>query len=211
MNTLQRRFDDAARALGATKDTSDVFASIEAAYREPHRGYHDLTHIEHCLRVLDSVSLRAPAEVELAIWFHDVIYEPKPGADNEARSAARARDACAQMGVRPDAAERVAKMVLASADHQVTEDDGDLAAFLDIDLAVLGESPTLFEHFEVGVRREWSWVPDEIYAAKRSEILRGFLAREPIYRTPALRARFETQARANLALAVGAWGHHRAM
>jgi len=57
-------------------------------YSEPHRHYHNAQHITDCLKEFDSVrdAAQEPLAVELAIWFHDAIYNPRAG-DNEERSA----------------------------------------------------------------------------------------------------------------------------
>lgn len=41
-------------------------------------------------------------------------------------------------------------------------------------------------------------MPEPVFRAKRAEILRAFLTREPLFSTPALTARFEVAAKTNL-------------
>jgi predicted metal-dependent HD superfamily phosphohydrolase len=57
-------------------DSQAVYQQLINAYNEPHRVYHNLGHIKSCLTIFDQVSelLVNPDAVELAIWFHDVIY-----------------------------------------------------------------------------------------------------------------------------------------
>ena len=55
-----------------------------------------------------------------------------------------------------------------------------------------------FIEYEEQIRREYSWVPEEIFMSKRAEILERFLARKVIYRTPKFHDTHEKQARANL-------------
>jgi predicted metal-dependent HD superfamily phosphohydrolase len=57
-------------------DSQAVYQQLINAYNEPHRVYHNLEHIKSCLTIFDQVSelLVNPDAVELAIWFHDVIY-----------------------------------------------------------------------------------------------------------------------------------------
>jgi predicted metal-dependent HD superfamily phosphohydrolase len=43
----------------------------------------------------------------------------------------------------------------------------------------------------------------EVYREKRADVLRGFLAREPIYRTPWVRERCEVRAKENLKTLIG--------
>src|SRR5690606_2549590 len=87
----------------------DLVAQLAAAYGEPHRAYHNASHIAEVLgwfdRVADDVGWHRPAEVYVAIVFHDAIYEPA-AKDNEARSASWARSA----GLPVDGA-RVAELI----------------------------------------------------------------------------------------------------
>jgi predicted metal-dependent HD superfamily phosphohydrolase len=48
------------------------------------------------------------------------------------------------------------------------------------------------------MRAEYAAVPTPVYRQKRREVLGRFLARPPIYATPALRERPERQARWNV-------------
>ena len=72
----------------AVDDSALIHQLLLEAYNEPQRIYHALSHIEHCLSLLDTIipQLENPDSVQLAIWFHDVIYQPG-AADNERLSA----------------------------------------------------------------------------------------------------------------------------
>jgi predicted metal-dependent HD superfamily phosphohydrolase len=58
------------------------------AYSSPERYYHNLAHIQDSLSVFNQTSSLAAhsEEVELAIWFHDAVYDPRR-SDSEQRSA----------------------------------------------------------------------------------------------------------------------------
>ncbi|EWC44402.1 hypothetical protein DRE_01228 [Drechslerella stenobrocha 248] len=63
------------------------------AYSQPHRAYHDTTHITFMLGRLDDDVLEGEIEfdewerrcVMLAIWWHDYVYDPR-SKDNEVQS-----------------------------------------------------------------------------------------------------------------------------
>ena len=63
-----------------------------AAFAEPQRHYHNQQHIAECLTQFDAARniARRPEAIEFAIWFHDAVYDPKAG-DNEEKSAALAK------------------------------------------------------------------------------------------------------------------------
>jgi predicted metal-dependent HD superfamily phosphohydrolase len=60
------------------------FDELVRKYTEPHRHYHNLNHINTCLIAFDQTvdNISDKFCVEVAIWFHDVIYDPQKG-DNE--------------------------------------------------------------------------------------------------------------------------------
>lgn len=67
--------------------TLKVFNQLVEMYTTSWRSYHNISHIQSCLNYFDACQAQAefPDSVELAIWFHDCVYEVN-AADNEARS-----------------------------------------------------------------------------------------------------------------------------
>lgn len=180
--------------VSAEGDVDRAHATLIAAWNAPHRRYHGASHLRDCLVELDGVRgvARRPAEVELALWFHDAVYDPR-ATDNEARSADLART----MLVGPtDAVDRIAAMVNATATHE--PETPDAALLCDIDLAVLGAEPAAFDAYEVAVRAEYDWVADADWRAGRTRVLRRFLERPRLYHTPQMATRYADAARANL-------------
>ena len=177
-------------------------AQLLARYAEPHRAYHTQQHLAECLALFDEVRSLAerPTEVEIALWFHDAIYDVQRH-DNEALSADWARSALLEAGAPADMAERVAALVLATR-HSVAPTTPDEQLLVDIDLAILGAAPARFAEYEAQIRVEYGFVPPALFNEKRGAILAGFLARPVLYGTPALRTRFEAAARANLGIAL---------
>jgi predicted metal-dependent HD superfamily phosphohydrolase len=165
-----------------------LLGRLKARYAEPHRRYHTLAHIEHCLREFPPEEAQDPASVLLAIWYHDAIYDPRR-SDNEERSAELLLQDF-------PAARRAADLVLVTKHHQAADPDAELV--VDIDLAILGQAPADFDRYERQIREEYDWVPEPVFREKRGALLRAFLARPRIYRTDAFRERLEAPARANL-------------
>lgn len=190
-------------ALGA-RDGGPVQAELLARYAEPHRAYHSRQHLHECLALFAEFASLAvhPAEVEVALWFHDAVYDVHRH-DNEAQSADWARSALLAAGAPADAAGRVAALVLATR-HSMAPATPDEQLLVDIDLAILGAAPARFAEYEAQIRVEYAFVPQEVFNEKRGAILASFLARPQLYGTPALRARLEASARANLQAALSA-------
>jgi predicted metal-dependent HD superfamily phosphohydrolase len=186
--------------LGATAANGGLMNQLVAAWGEGHRRYHTLQHLRECLAHFEAASMlaRRPAEVELAIWFHDAVYDARRD-DNEERSADWARDSVIAAGCDAQVAERVHALVMATRSHEAVGDDPDTRLLLDIDLAILGAAPARFDEYERQVRLEYAHVDDEAWRNGRARVLRGFLERPRLYVTDAFRDALEVRARENLA------------
>jgi predicted metal-dependent HD superfamily phosphohydrolase len=174
------------------------FDELMFRYSEPHRKYHTVRHLEECFTKLAEVRALAlhPAEVEIALWFHDAIYERR-ATDNEVRSAELAASTARAAGVAGNSAECIHALIMATRHAAVPHDD-DAKVVVDVDLAILGEAPARFDQYEDQIRWEYSWVPGFLFRKERKKALREFLARPAIFNTQPFRERYESQARANI-------------
>ena len=182
------------------------FQRLAAAYQAPTRHYHTLQHIENLLHRLDAAVLHDRAVVELAVWFHDAVYNAlKP--DNEARSAAEALAFLKDSALEPARQQRVAFLIERTADHTQPQppDDADLLLFLDADLSILGAPEAAYWAFARHVRQEYRLVPDLLYRPGRRKVLAKMLAAPVLFRTPALHAELDAAARRNLQAEIDAW------
>ncbi len=188
--------------LGAVGDARVVWSEIERRYREPHRAYHNFGHIGHCLAEFDTVRSLAesPVAVELAIWFHDAIYDTHAN-DNEEQSANFAAQFLGEAKVEPKLVAGVASLIVATT-HAAPPASPDAALLVDVDLAILGQPRERYAAFEQEIRREYAWVSASDFAAGRAAILRRFLERPEIYSSDAFRDRYERIARENLRWAI---------
>lgn len=184
-----------------------VWEWIESGYCESNRCYHTLEHIDHCLYEWDwfrgNLHKDSSDAIELAIWFHDIVYNTK-ASNNEEESAKLARNAIGVLGLAdPLLSGKVVRLINCTKhtvqDVQITEEE-DL--FLDIDLSILGAEPLVFDKYEANIRKEYEWVPLEIYCTKRVEILQSFLDRTFIFKTNAMRYSYEKTARENISRSI---------
>jgi predicted metal-dependent HD superfamily phosphohydrolase len=185
------------KRIEASGDGSSWYETLTRAYAEPHRHYHNQRHIAECLAEFDAARSLAvqPDAVELALWFHDAVYDPK-AADNEEQSAAMAKR-CLESGGQAGLSEIVAALVMATKLHN-TDAGPDAALMVDVDLSILGQDAKRFDDYETAIRAEYAWVPQEVFNSKRAEILERFLGRERIFSTERFRSKYEQQARRNL-------------
>ena len=183
---------------GPGPSLGEIFRPVLAAYQEPHRQYHNLRHISQCLDELDAMqpALNDKAAVHAAILFHDCVYDPRRG-DNEERSAEVAEDVMRQSGWRAAFMESVRRLILATK-HDGHPESRDAATVVDIDLSILGKPPVQFDNYERAIRREYAHVSDGDFADGRAKVLRKFLDRPAIYHSPPFHSTYEKQARENL-------------
>ena len=193
-----RRWHALWRRLGARGDPSVAYDDLARRYAEPHRSYHTLEHVARCLAEWDGARNEAsdPDSGEMALWFHDAVYDPRAG-DNEARSADLAAAACRAAGLPDPFARRVTESILDTR-HAAPPATHDGELVVDADLAILGQPAEAFAAYEAGIRQEYAWVPDPTYRTGRSEILRRLLDRPAVYATAHFKARYEAPARRNL-------------
>lgn len=200
---LERSWFRAWQGVGASGAGYLPFHALLAKYREAHRKYHNLQHLSECLTAFEQVIDLAPhaAEVEMALWFHDAIYDVR-SSHNEERSAQWAQVELSMGGVSPESATLVCSLILATR-HTSVPQTPDAQLLVDIDLSILGSGEERFAEYERQIREEYSHVPGFIFRRKRKSILSGFLARPRIYSTDHYHAELERPARQNLQRAIG--------
>ena len=111
------------RSASASGAASGWYERLTSAYAEPQRHYHNRKHIAECLEEFDQARhlARQPIAVELALWFHDAVYEPKAG-DNEERSAALAKECLNECGIGAPVVDAVSRLILATKTHDAGPD-----------------------------------------------------------------------------------------
>jgi predicted metal-dependent HD superfamily phosphohydrolase len=169
---------------------------LGTAYTAPSRHYHNLAHIEDCLGALARVENLSSLEREIlsaAIWWHDVVYDATR-ADNEELSAQ-----LAEQHVRLDIRQEVGRLIRLTKTHDVQPDDRLGAILISIDLSILGAEPARYDAYAAAIRQEFIHVPEDDYRAGRARVLSQFAARPVIFPDAAFAARYDRQARENLA------------
>ncbi|MBD3204753.1 hypothetical protein GF319_00240 [Candidatus Bathyarchaeota archaeon] len=137
-----------------------------------------------------------PRLIELAIWFHDAVYDPERD-DNEDKSAEYAEKTLLEIGLPGGQARKVSKMIKATK-HREEARDKDTQLLLDIDLSILGQPAEQYRDYTKKIRREYSHLSTKEYARKRIRFLQGMLERRDIYHTSYFKKKYEQTARRNL-------------
>jgi predicted metal-dependent HD superfamily phosphohydrolase len=176
-----------------------AFADLVARWKQPHRHYHDLSHLAVMLAVIDRHAgwAQEPAAVRLAAWFHDAVYVPRR-ADNEEASAALAGSVLRRLGLAREQIEEVTRLVRLTERHGPAPGDRNGELLCDADLSVLADEPDAYRHYAHRIRLEYSHLPDSAFRAGRIGVLRRLLAMPALYHVPELKEAWEERARTNL-------------
>lgn len=195
--------------LGRGAAADEWFASVVRRHRGPGRHYHGVRHVRWVVRHVLDLAARHPVTdldaIVAAAFFHDVVYEPT-ASDNEAASARLATTALAEIGWPPPRADRVATMILATADHDVSGADPDTAILLAADLGVLATDPARYGDYVRAVRREYAHVSDADWRTGRTAVLRALFDRAALFPTGLGLDEWERRARANIAAELAGLG-----
>lgn len=203
----------AAAGSTGTDNVLDVLATdVVASYEDGSRHYHNLSHIRHCLEALDQISVRSAipgltaqdaATIELALWYHDVVYNPF-SKTNERDSAERLFRELSNY--KSDLKIKFAnEMILASANHLAAEPSTEaVSLFLDLDMGILGQQPKAYQSYTRNIRLEYAKVPALLFYRGRKRLLKNWSS-QPIYRTNYFQEHFELQAKQNLKNELSGW------
>lgn len=194
---LLKRWEHLCRSAGLRGDVEGAAREILTRYSEPHRRYHNVDHLADCLEMLDRHTLEArdPVVLELALWFHDAVYDI--GApDNEQRSAELARRMLEPLGLPPARLGAVSAAVMATT-HKGEPGPGDAPLVCDIDLSILGAPEPKYRRYAQAILAE-SGMTMAVFRPLRLRFLETMLTRGHLFHTPPFRAAMEAQARDNM-------------
>lgn len=175
----------------------NIYQALFLGYSDPDRRYHNLGHLIHCLYQFDLVShlIRDPDAVEMALWFHDLVYVP--GAiDNEQKSA----DLFLQISGNCCSDEFnccVMNLILMTS-HKNMPKTEDEKFIVDIDLSSMGLNWNVFLIDTDNLRKERTDMSDSEYCRRHNDFLNALLARQRIFHTDFFHSRFEQAATENI-------------
>lgn len=183
---------------GVAAKAHECFAQVQRHYDEPHRRYHTPGHIAHCLTQFDAAHplMQQPDAVELAIWYHDVIYDVG-AADNELQSALLLRRH-AEGALPDDLVQCVHDLIMVTVHGRLQPETVDQGFMVDIDLSSFGLPWERFLRDSVAVREEFPHMSDAEFYPRQRAFLSGLLAREHFCATVFFRERHEARARENI-------------
>jgi predicted metal-dependent HD superfamily phosphohydrolase len=188
-DTFVSRWQALAANIGLDRAKSQEVAEyLLAQYSSSDRHYHGVGHLVSMLEGFDPLkaTFEQPLAAELAIFFHDVIYDPARH-DNEEQSAKKMQ---ALLGGLVDRTllETAARSVEATKQHALTPSH-DTNLLLDLDMAILGQPWPVYERYADGVMREYLPVYGEMAYrhGRRTLFLEPTIAHGAIFLTDAFK------------------------
>ncbi len=174
-----------------------IILELTRRYTDPARSYHNLDHIA---RMLATGGTSLSDAQTLAVWFHDAVYEPGSGSNEEDSAALAAEMLAGRIG--GEVIDEVCGIILDTKSHVPTRESS--KRVIDLDLMGLADPWPAFAETYRAVMAEF--VPnacdEATFIAGNREVFAGFLARERIFHTDWGRP-FEAPARRNLGVLVG--------
>lgn len=174
-------------------DTIIGYYSLEDKY------YHNLKHIQNLLKYLNDFELdfNDKLMLELSIWFHDIIYDPK-SINNEFYSAIYFDDFIRNSG-NFDAYHIINDIIyniILSTKHDNSAKTRLEKIMCDIDLRELAEDWYIDNSYKI--KKEYSHLSNEEWKRGRIDFINKFLNKDRIYLTDEYYNLYETKARLNL-------------
>jgi len=197
---MKSRFIKLWEGIDAKSNPITEFNKLSLLYSKK-RYYHSISHIQMCLQELDYFKKLNKETynfdlIELAIWYHDVIYDTR-NTNSEERSAEYAVRVCNKAKLSATAITKVKKLILSTKFKNKSENKNE-RLLQDIDICIFGQSKKIFDEYEKNIRKEYLWVPLERYREGRIKVLKYFLDRKYIYNTEIFRKKYEQKAKTNL-------------
>jgi predicted metal-dependent HD superfamily phosphohydrolase len=157
---------------------------ISRAYREEHRHYHTLEHLESAFQYLyeekqselQLLSENEKATLFHAILFHDFFYQTNPyvPGENELLSAKSASEF-----INPFLEEQkklVERLVLITQHHDYSDTLPLIERLMiSADLSILTATPEMYRRYAQQIRKEYQHIPDDVFNSHRQHFILSFL------------------------------------
>ena len=198
---LKENFTNTCLSFGISNNKSEeLYDYVCFEYSDWNRHYHNLSHIFSLLKLREvfSVFFNKKNHVDLAIWFHDIVYNCK-FKDNEIRSLNLFKELMDNR-INYFDLEYVSKLILSTEKHlPKLPQDIDNQLFLDLDLSILAAKKNDFKKYREGIMEEYMPCHSfSVFNSGRLKVLNKFLDRESIYFSDLFKEKFEKTARENI-------------
>jgi predicted metal-dependent HD superfamily phosphohydrolase len=158
--------------------SENILVLVTDAYTEPHRYYHNLNHIMRMFSYAKENNIPLNKKQKLAIWFHDISYNPLPKKKSDEETSADLAYIMLYKELGRESANVVKQMILDTTTHHTLNDDS--KTVVDLDLIDLAFKDRYIINGE-NIRKEFSHLTDEQFKEGRIKWLESFINRKTIY------------------------------
>ncbi|QJD97827.1 adenylyltransferase/cytidyltransferase family protein [Mucilaginibacter robiniae] len=134
-------------------------------YKEPHRYYHTLTHLDDIFTQILEKGLSGNDALLLATVYHDIIYDPQSSTNEEDSAQYFINTFSGSASLKAD----VVQIILDTKTHQSSSKLSTI--FCEMDLNILRQPFAKLLEYECQIFKEFQFVDYKLYQAKRIEIL----------------------------------------
>lgn len=198
--------------------SQEAWNNLKQQYTQQSRHYHGIDHLIATFALYDKIekNIGNRISVQLAIFYHDYVYDAYEGYANNEPLSAKALWSdllkfAPHMIDRFGTAQNAVEMILATQGHRITSPyvlnkDGllsDCQHFLDIDLSGLGMA-SIEEALATDnqIRKEFAKYTNQAFAEGRIKAMSSFVERPQLFQSDILK-HLEAQAKINLAHIIG--------
>ncbi len=177
---------------------NNMWLEIFTKYSDSKRHYHTIEHLEAMITELKEVKSKIEDwdTVLFAVFYHDIIYKAS-SSTNEEDSAKLAMQRLSEIKYPTEKIAKCSHLIMATKNHQLSVDT-DTNWLTDVDLAVLGQNPEIYQAYADNIREEYTRYPDFLYNSGRKKVLSHFLELDSIFKTEHFTNKYEKQARINI-------------
>lgn len=208
---MKHQFEELFKRCGASKEvTESTWKFLVTHYTMPNRHYHNFLHIAKCLDAFneyienvekprsDPLSNAEQDIIQLAIWFHDLIYLPEKSNNEEVSASIAKRTLAEHTTLSEEQIAQVGKCILATTHQKLAKTDSE-RIIADIDLISLAANPNEFYANNFNISREYSYVPYGAFIEGNTAFLKTLVEGRPvIYQTKYFSELYESNARKNI-------------
>ena len=202
LEVMKLRFLNLCDAIALPENIAfNYFDQLSCLYNQKDRHYHNLVHIRNFLDLKDEFSeqIEEPFLFELAIWYHDAVYDAKNN-DNEQQSLFIVQDHFKNF---LDSKQMIHldHFIMSTAGHFPKSNASDVFYFLDFDLAILAADEDTYKLYSDAIWKEYKRIYSRPnYEKGRKKILKNFLLREKLYLSDTFIENYDKIARHNILL-----------
>lgn len=183
-----------------------MWGYIRKCYSFKSRFYHNLNHLKHFIKTYEAMvpdSLKGTS-FELAIFFHDLFYDPM-SSSNEEESADACQRFISSTGLHAIFAYDIIMSTKTHKPSNIVSLTLPTKYFIDCDLFILASSPKTYDKYKEAIRKEYHMYSDQEYYKARINFLENLLRRDSIFYTDTFKV-FNKKARKNIHTELQSYG-----